>query len=184
MVIYNENDIEEIVFEMKTNKAAIIPTDTLIGIAAIDKSLIYKIKKRSYTKRLVLFIKDVSCIKNASEDLKKLAKKFWPGHLTIVENGISYRIPNNKLCLALLDKIGQFYCSSANISGKEPIKKSTDAEIMFNKNLESIVVVEGQSNSDIASTVYDLDKKKILRLGSIGEEEINECLQINNVSNR
>ncbi len=184
MVIYTENDIEEIVFEMKTNKAAIIPTDTLIGIAAIDKSQIYKIKKRSHTKKVILFVKDISHIKDASDELKILAKKFWPGNLTIIENGISYRIPNNKLCLALLDKLGQFYCSSANISGKDPIKRSIDAESMFNKNLESIVVVEGQSTKDVASTIYDLDKKKILRLGSIGEEQINECLQTNNFSNR
>ncbi len=185
MVIYNENDIDEIIFEMKNNKVAIIPTDTLYGIAAIDKSLIYKIKKRSYNKKIVLFVKDISYIKNASNDFKKLAKKFWPGKLTLIENGISYRIPDSKICLSLLNKLGQFYCSSANISGKEPIARIEDAQQVFSKNLESIVVVDTQCKHDgIASTIYDIDKHKVIREGKIKEGEINECLQINNACNR
>lgn len=177
MITYNDEDIEEIIFEMKNNKAVILPTDTQIGLAAIDKSQIYKIKKRSYNKKVILFVRGIEEVDNPSDEFKKLAKKFWPGKLTIVENGVSYRMPNSPICLKLLDKLRKFYCSSANVSGSEPINDVQNASTMFSKNLDNIILVESKLGDGVASTVYDIDKHKILRLGNISEEQINECLQ-------
>lgn len=180
IVKYNNNECDEIVFELKNGKSAIIPTDTQIGIISIVKNQIYKIKKRSPLKKIVLFVKDISYIPDASEEFKLLAKKYWPGKLTIIENSISYRIPNTKLLLNILDKIPRFYCSSANISGKDPVSSIEEAINVFAKDLDKIIFVEDKITNEEASTIYSLDENKVLREGKIKEGEIYEYLQKNN----
>ena len=71
-----EDSINDIVFELKNNKAAIIPTDTLAGIISYDKKLIYKIKKRPSHKKLILFVPSFESIGTNNPIFKKLAKQF------------------------------------------------------------------------------------------------------------
>ncbi len=177
MPIYNKNEIDEIVFELRNNKAAIIPTDTQIGIMSLDDKLIYKIKKRSKKKKIVLFIESIKYVINPSEKFKKLANKFWPGELTLIENGISYRIPNSKIILEILSKVGKAYCSSANISNSDPILNISDAikEFEHMKNKIILVDIENKGNN-ISSTIYDVDNNIILREGKIKKEDIERCL--------
>ncbi len=65
---YKYSDINSIIFELMNNKAVIIPTDTIIGILAKDKNIIYKIKQRSTNKKIIRFISDKSEIPNLNKD--------------------------------------------------------------------------------------------------------------------
>ena len=49
--------------------------------------------------------------------------------ITVIKNGISYRMPNDKLLLDIIRAFDQkiFYCTSANIHGGDIIQDIVDA---------------------------------------------------------
>lgn len=177
MVKYNINDLKAVVFELKNNKSLIAPTDTVYGILSIDKTNIYKIKKRDRNKKVVLFIPNLSYVKNINENFIKLADAFWPGKLTLIKNKVSYRIPNNKFILELLQNTGPLFCSSANISGKPTINNHEEAIVNFKANKSDIIFLESNFSNGSPSTIYDVDKDKILREGDISYDQISRVIK-------
>lgn len=177
MVKYNPNDLKAVVFELKNNKTLIAPTDTVYGILSIDKANIYRVKKRDRNKKIVLFIPNLSYVKNINDNFIKLAKAFWPGKLTLIKSRISYRVPNNKFILDLLEKTGPLFCSSANISGKPTISSYEEAIINFKDNKSDIIFLESDFSNNSPSTIYDVDKDKILREGDISYEQISRIIK-------
>lgn len=173
------NDIGLIEDYLLKNNAVIMETDTVLGIFSKNLDLIYKIKQRPAEKKIVLLIDNVNQIPNGSNELLKLAKGFWPGKLTIVYNKISYRIPNQPYVLNILKKLSWMYCSSANISGQNVFKNTQEALDKFKNSpfKDKLLIVDGQSNSSLPSTIYDLDEHKLLRQGEITLEEINRVLE-------
>ena len=81
-------------------------------------------------------------------------------------------MPNHKDLLTLLEFTGPIQSSSANISGKEPIKNTLDAQSVFSQNIDSLLIVKGEALSDTPSTIVDLDEKKVLRNGKIDGNKI------------
>src|SRR5258708_40209332 len=78
-----------------------MPTDTFYGLAADPFNLraverVYEIKSRSRHKPLSLLIEDTEqaeeMAKPLPEEFHALAKKFWPGPLTIIVKAVS-RLP-------------------------------------------------------------------------------------------
>ncbi|MDE6082463.1 MAG: Sua5/YciO/YrdC/YwlC family protein, partial [Malacoplasma sp.] len=174
----NISEIDAVAFEIKNLKAAIVSTDTVAGIISLNKNLIYKIKKRSFTKKIIKFISNVNQIPEANEIVKKIAKNFWPGKLTIVFNKESYRIPNDNFLIKLIERTGPLYSSSANISGLEPINNELEAFKYFQKNKNDIIFIEGNyylNNSP--STVFDIDNNMIVRQGDISYESIAQYIK-------
>lgn len=176
MVVYEKNDIDEITFELKNGKSLICQTDTINGILSKYKQAIFKFKKRSITKKIVLFIPNLSYVKNPNLDFIKLGNKFWPGALTLVYNGISYRIPNDEFILQLLERTGPLYCSSANISGQKTPINTLDAYEKFIQK-KKLIVIDGNSFNKNASTIYNVNSKLILRQGDIELKDIQLCLK-------
>lgn len=178
MVVYNNNDIDEIIFELINGKTIIIPTDTQYGLISLDVNNLYRIKRRNKNKKIIKFIKSPEIVKTNNSDFYKLAKKFWPGKLTLILDGESYRIPKNDLINKLLDRYEVLYCSSANISCKNPIRTIDEAKEQFKKNLDELIFVTSNISGDnIASTIYDINSKKVIREGIISLGDINEQLQ-------
>lgn len=169
MVVFNENELDSIAFELKNNKAVVCLTDTIFGILSIDKKLIYKIKKRPFYKKVILLIPSITYVKKASQFECDFLKKIWPSPLTIVKAKKSYRIPNDDFIFQLVAKVGPLYCSSANISKRETIKSIEDAYLLFKKFESKIVYVirEKKYGEELPSTIFDIDKKSIIREGSI-----------------
>lgn len=177
---YKEIDdhIDLIAFELKNNKVAIVMTDTVPGIISLNKKSIYKIKKRPLTKKLIQFVSNLNQIDNRNETFDKLANQFWPGPLTLVYKEESYRMPNNQFLLKLIDKTNCLYSSSANLSGFPPIKNKEEAFACFNKFKDNIIFIEGDySKQTEPSTVFDIDKNKILREGKIKNETIKSYIK-------
>lgn len=177
MVVYNNNDIDAIVFEIKNNKALIAPTDTIPGILAKNKNTIYRLKKRNRNKKIILFVCSWKHIKDLNNNFIKLARHFWPGNLTIVKNGISYRVPRDKFLLEIISRTGPLYCSSANLSGYNVIKNYQEAYDMFEIFGTEVIYLDGNYCVNKPSTVYDIDKDRILREGEITHEQIRNIIQ-------
>ena len=121
-----------------------------------------------------------------------LARSFWPGPLTIVftaanhinthllGNGhtIGIRIPDNEICMKLIQSCGTPITStSANIAGQEnPVNAE---EVLKNfENQIDLIIDGGESTSRIPSTVVSVeeDELKLFREGAIPKERIEQLL--------
>jgi L-threonylcarbamoyladenylate synthase len=165
---------------LKNNKAAIVETDTVMGIISKNPTLIYKIKKRARTKKLVRFVSSIKEVPGLTMAEKQALNKYWPGGLTIIKNGIGYRIPNHAKLLELINKVNGVYSSSANISGKAPIYDDQEALNTFKHYPFDVVIVKGHQQDDTSSTIVDLDKLKILRVGNVDGSAIISALMKEN----
>lgn len=172
MRTYNFSEIDSICFELRNNKAAIVETDTVMGIISLSMKKIYEIKRRSHSKKIVLLINKIEYMKDLTNHEKRILEKYWPGALTVIKNGISYRIPNHKGLLKLLSNAGPLFCSSANISGKKPIKNHLEAKEHFKNHFYDLILIEGNQLNEFPSTIVDFDNKKVLRKGSIDGNKI------------
>ncbi|WP_391591748.1 Threonylcarbamoyl-AMP synthase [[Mycoplasma] cavipharyngis] len=186
MKIYHWDDLDLIISELKKQKAAIVKTDTVNGIIACDPNVIYDLKDRAIEKKLIVFINSLAQINQTiPADLQSLLAHFWPGALTIVLNGLSYRIPNDQPLLNLINKIGPLYSSSANISNYPVVQNYQDIKMQFAHKSDLFFIIAPiapniNSNSTMASTVFDYDQKMILRKGPISAKAISAFCQLKN----
>jgi L-threonylcarbamoyladenylate synthase len=120
--------IKKVVEIIKNGGVVIAPTDTVYGLIcdstnkkAVEK--IFKIKKRPKKKLIPIFVSDIKMAKkfaDISPKQEKFLKQVWPGKVTAVfpykKPGL--RIPDYKLVLSLVKRVGPLAESSANISGQ------------------------------------------------------------------
>ena len=182
---------------LKQGKLVIFPTETVYGLGcdATNKNAIkkvYKLKKRPLNNPLICHFDNFSKIENNFElnalD-RKLAKKFWPGPLTLIlkkkpksliskilsnnQNFVACRIPNNLIALKLLKSVSfPIAAPSANLATKI---SATRVEDISKKLLNNALLIKGdKSKLGLESTVIKTKMNEIciLRLGSITKEEI------------
>ena len=182
-------EISELASKLKKGSLALFPTDTLPALCAYPEfsKKIWTIKKRPSNKPLILMggcLDDLFEIVEpcAIEDGLKLAKNYWPGALTIVlptignisknlnsnSNSVGFRVPSLKLARDLLIKTGPLATTSANISGRSPVKDALEASIQF-PGIPILAPVPWPNSSGIASTVVEWREGKwnLLRSGSV-----------------
>ncbi|MFX1409935.1 MAG: L-threonylcarbamoyladenylate synthase [Promethearchaeota archaeon] len=186
------------------------PTNSVYGIGGDPQNLdvidrIFDIKFRDRSKGLLLLVSDfeeASKIAEFNEIAKKLAKKYWPGQLTLIlkrkdpniipsklsafQDTIGLRVPENPYILKILTLLkekghfGGIIGTSANYSGEPP---STSGDDVTKKLLSPIdlIIDGGKSKSKLPTTIVDCTTQnlKFLRLGIITEEEIADYLSSN-----
>ncbi|VEU61644.1 translation factor, SUA5 domain [Mycoplasmopsis fermentans] len=76
-----------------------------------------------------------------------------------------------------MPKTGPLFCSSANISGKPTINSYEEAIVNFKDNKSDIIFLESDFSNNSPSTIYDVDKDKILREGEISYEQITRVIK-------
>jgi tRNA threonylcarbamoyl adenosine modification protein (Sua5/YciO/YrdC/YwlC family) len=178
-----------------------MPTDTFYGLAADPFNLraverVYEIKSRSRHKPLSLLIEDVEqaeeLAKPLPEEFRALAKKFWPGPLTIIvkaasrlplkvtanTGNVALRVPNAKIPLAVVQAARiPVTATSANLSGATECTTAEAVRDQLGVRIP-IIVDGGTSPREVASTIVDLTDEvarwKILREGAIPSQEISE----------
>jgi L-threonylcarbamoyladenylate synthase len=178
-----------------------MPTDTFYGLAAdpfnlraVDK--VYDIKTRSRHKPLSLLIESVDqaeeLAKALPEEFYALARKFWPGPLTIIvragsrlplkvtanTGNVALRVPNSKIPLAVVNAAAiPITATSANLSGASECTSAEQVRDQLRERI-NIIVDGGASPRDVASTIIDLSDEvsrwRIIREGAIPALEISE----------
>jgi len=178
-----------------------MPTDTFYGLAADPFNLravdrVYDIKSRSRHKPLSLLIENVDqaeeLCKPLPEEFYKLARKYWPGPLTIIvkaasrlplkvtanTGNVALRVPNAKIPLAVVTAAQiPITATSANLSGES---ECTTAEAVRDQLRDRIAIIVdgGTSPREIPSTIVDLTddetRWQIMREGAIPGHEISE----------
>ena len=163
---------------------------------------IFNIKFRDQSKGLLLLLSDIEEAKKIAEFnsmATKLAKHFWPGQLTLILNKrelniippeltafkstIGIRVPNNKIILEILNilkkekNFGGLIGTSANYSGEPPSVSGDEIAKKFLSPID-LIIDGGKCLSKLPTTIVDCtsNSPKILRIGSITEEEIFEVL--------
>lgn len=163
---YNNADLLQCVDELRKNNIGIFPTDTVYGIGcnyfnmdSIDK--LYKVKQRNYNKPINILVGNIDMVEKLVEDINPIEQKlmdlFWPGSLTIVFNKskivpdlltsnldtVGIRMPNNNICLNLINKLGTpLATSSANISDETPAI-SIDNKLINDFNNKISFIIDG-----------------------------------------
>lgn len=189
---------------IKAGKLVAVPTETVYGLAgngldpeAVEK--IYEVKGRPSVKPLSLMVPGPEAMDIYCEDVpqaaRALAKKFWPGPLTIIMKAKKYipsivlaggdtvglRCPEHKMTLELL-RLAQvpFAAPSANPSGSESPKTAQKVYEYFNGQIEGIID-GGPCGLGFESTIIDMSRipYKILRQGALPREKIEEALAEN-----
>ena len=162
----------------------LVPTETVYGLIAkaddpIAKERIYQLKKREENKRLGWFVPSWEKVDKYGIMLndigKNLAKKYFPGPLTLIapkDDGStqSIRTPNHPLLLAILQEIDcPLWQTSANASGFPDAKNVNDAISMLDGEVD--LAIDGgplEKNSSSSTIVSVIDSTpKILRQGNL-----------------
>ena len=205
---YSKNSIQLASRSLLNGLTIILPTDTVYGIAALaedEKAIekIFKIKKRPKSLPLIIFVKS---IKDAAKIAKfspldmVLAKKLWPGPLTLIlkkkkskiYNGdkrlskIGIRIPKNNTVLALLNKIKKpLATTSANLHKERNTRKIDNLNILENKNID-IAISSSEKMSFKESTLLETSRKevKIIRSGQINKKIIRKVIKSHGYSHK
>lgn len=188
---------DELVGIMRGGGLVAVPTETVYGLAGngLDEKAvaeIYEVKGRPEVKPLSLMVHDAASMERYCESVPPqaytLAKKFWPGPLTIVMKAkpcvpeivraggetVGLRCPDHPLTLELLEKSGvPFAAPSANPSG-EPSPKNADSVLKYFDGKIDAVLDGGECGIGCESTLIDLSRTpyRILRQGALPADEI------------
>lgn len=176
-----------------------MPTDTFYGLAADPFNLravdrVYDIKTRSRHKPLSLLIESVDQAEEMAKDLPEefyaLARKFWPGPLTVIvragsrlplkvtanTGNVALRVPNAKIPLAVVTAAAiPITATSANLSGASECTTAEQVREQLQGRI-NIIVDGGTSPREVASTIVDLsdedERWRVIREGAIPSDQI------------
>ena len=194
-------DINYAVNKLKDGGIVGIPTETVYGLGcnALNESSvkkIFKLKNRPKNDPIICHTNSIKKIIKYIEHLPKnaeiLARKFWPGPLTILfrknklipdiitskSEYVGFRIPNNKITLSVLDKL-DFPIAAPSANKFEYISPTNPQHIIqnFNDGIDYILD-DGNCLIGIESTILGFEKEKtvIFRLGGITLEDIEKSI--------
>lgn len=171
------------------------PTDTVYGVGVSAShperlSALFELKRRPLDRRIPILLagpEQIGSEFRVDERALSLARRFWPGALTLVlpgEDGASqaFRAPDHPVALALIRASGPIFATSANISDQPDTLGADEVLIAFATSQDELaaVVDGGAVPGGVASTVLDLSvtPARILRGGPIGVEELAEVVEI------
>jgi tRNA threonylcarbamoyl adenosine modification protein (Sua5/YciO/YrdC/YwlC family) len=195
--------INYVAARIKSGQVIGMPTDTFYGLAvdplnlrAVDR--IYEIKSRSRHKALSLIVESIDQIEDLAQPLQgdfyALARKFWPGPLTVIvkassrlplkvtanTGNVAVRVPSAEIPVALVRATGfPITATSANLSGASECTTAESVQAQLGDRIP-LIVDGGTSPRVVASTIVDLTDEangwRIIREGAISANDIMEVL--------
>ena len=185
---------DEAVKVLSDGGIALIPTDTVYGLAARPDRpgavlRLAEVKHRDPGKPIALLASGIEAVETRvgtplPSSARKLAERFWPGALTMVlqcADGATegFRVPDHGFIRGLLaDCGGLLRVTSANLSGETPAVEAADA--LEDARIATDVALDGgPCAGGVASTVIRFDSAGmpvVLRSGAISREALMEAL--------
>jgi L-threonylcarbamoyladenylate synthase len=192
-------EIEKGVKILRKGGVIAFPTDTVYGLGAdafnsTAVERIYEIKDRPKYQQFPLLIADIERLTTLAEPIPEiawfLARRFWPGGLTLVLSKkdsvpaylalrptIAVRVPNHPVCLALIQHLGDpIIGTSANISGQPAALTADEVGQQLGGKID-LIINGGKCPGGKESTIVDitLEPPVILRQGIIPSHEIDKA---------
>ena len=192
--------------DLRAGLLVAFPTETVYGLAALASSpagveRICSGKKREGGKPLTLAFAGVSPVlewlPNMSAPGRRLAKRSWPGPLTLVfgedvsapgierlpaevrprispSGTLGVRVPCHSAILDAIQELGEpLVLTSANRSGRPPATTAADVLAEVGEEV-ALVIDDGPSQVGQASTVVEVNENswRTLREGSLSQEDL------------
>ena len=193
--------IERAAAAIRRGRVVAIPTDALYSLVADPFNLravagVFRAKGREIHRSLPLLVADVIAAEDLASELNNrffiLARRFWPGPLTIIvpasarvplkvtgnTGRLAVRQPRAKIANALIAALNQpLISTSANISGSPTCRSGIDVFGTMDGRVD--LVLDGGTCSGAGATTVDITEPywKVIREGAIEEKEIAEALQ-------
>lgn len=178
-----------------------MPTDALYTLVADPFSLkavqrVFQAKGRQPQRSLPLLVTDLLMAEDLTSQItlrfQKLARRFWPGPLTVIvpaASRVPLRVTGNTGRLALrqsksivaerlLETMGQpLIGTSANISGAPTIRTGIECFAQMDRRVD--LVLDGGALIGEGSTTVDITEPywRLIKEGAIPEKEIAEVLK-------
>ena len=193
-----EHVVEECARVIFAGGTIIFPNDTSYGIAcdpyrsrAIDR--VYGAKRRPDNKPLTLHVATPAEFLEFSRDNPHAilaAKRLLPGPVTLIVRRpvfisdeltagmptIGFRVPDEPLARAILERCGPLAVSSANPSGAAPYRGGDGAEAELPQ--ADLLIEHGATRYNLESSIVDLTAMppRVLREGAVSFERLTELL--------
>lgn len=195
-----EEGIADATGALRRGELAIIPTDTVYGIAAdafspLAVMSLLGAKGRGREMPPPVLISNVGTVNALARDIPgwvhSLLDQFWPGPLTVVchqqtalkwdlgetRGTVAMRMPQDEVALELLGRTGPLAVSSANLSGQPAALNAQDADDMLGP-ATAVILDAGPSEVGESSTILDCTgiQPRILREGALKKSVLVEAL--------
>jgi L-threonylcarbamoyladenylate synthase len=186
---------------IRLGQVVAIPTDALYALVADPFDLravrqVHYAKGRESHRALPMFVRDALMVETLAREpsprFSILARRFWPGPLTIImpasatvplratgnTGRLAVRHARSRLVDELLNRMNQpLIATSANISGRPTCRSGIEVFAVMDGRVD--LVLDGGISSGVGATTVDITKSRwqIIREGAIAEQEIAECLE-------
>ncbi|MHB1131229.1 MAG: L-threonylcarbamoyladenylate synthase [Chloroflexota bacterium] len=193
-------NLDQAAAALRAGALVAFPTDTVYGLAALfsDEAAVarlYAAKERGADKPIALLLaaaEDLPLVAvEVTEVAWRLARRYWPGALTLVVPAservppivraggatVGVRVPDHPLARDFIRRAGvPLATTSANRSGQGNLLTAAAVWQELRDRVEYII--EGECPGGVASTVVDLSASPptILRAGAISPAELAEAL--------
>ena len=186
---------------IRMGRVVAIPTDALYALAADPLSLravrrIYEAKGRPINRALPILVRDAFMVEDFAREIsprfRMLARRFWPGPLTIIlqasarlpllATGNTGRLAVRQAKSVVVDELiarvnGPIIATSANLSGLPTCATGIDAFGVMDGRVD--LVLDGGLCEGSGATTVDITEPewRVIKHGAISEREIAECLE-------
>jgi L-threonylcarbamoyladenylate synthase len=187
---------------LRNGGIAVIPTDTVYGLAAsifhkgaVDR--VFEAKRRPPDRRVPLLLGTAAdlpiLVSTVPHTAWKLIDRFWPGPLTLVlparssvpdsitrgGSTVAVRVPGARSCLELLQVLGEpLVGTSANVSGCPAALTAADALSQLDGAVDAVLEDDAAIDARVSSTVVEVTTGPavIHRVGAVTPDAIRRVL--------
>jgi L-threonylcarbamoyladenylate synthase len=192
--------LERAAAAVRRGRVVALPTDALYTLVADPFNLgavvrVFRAKGREAHRSLPLLVNDIVMAEDLASELSNrffiLARRFWPGPLTIIvpasakvplkvtgnTGRLALRQPRSRIANDLIALLNQpLIATSANISGHPTCRSGIEVFGVMDGRVD--LVIDGGVCSGAGATTVDVTEPfwKLIKSGTIDEKEIAECL--------
>ncbi len=193
--------LERAAAAVRGGKVVAIPTDALYTLVADPFNLravaqVFHAKGREPHRSLPILVSDMLMAEELAAELSNrfylLARRFWPGPLTIIvpasakvplkvtgnTGRLALRHPRSKTANELVAMLNQpLIATSANISGRPTCRSGIDVFGMMDGRVD--LVLDAGPCAGQGATTIDITEPawRLIKHGAIDEKQLTECLQ-------
>jgi L-threonylcarbamoyladenylate synthase len=188
--------VEAAITALRNGELAVLPTDTVYGLAAdafspVAVAMLFSARGRNRSIPPTVLVGTARAAAALADDLgafgQDLIDEFWPGALTLVfrasptllwdlgdtKGTVALRMPLHPVTLEVLKQTGPLAVSSANRHGHPAAITADAAQEQLGESV-SVYLDDGPSTENIPSTILDLTGTipKVLRPGAISVDRL------------
>jgi L-threonylcarbamoyladenylate synthase len=193
--------LERAAAALRRGKVLAIPTDALYALVADPFNLcavtqVFRTKSRETQRALPMLVNDLIMAEDLAGELSNrfylLARRFWPGPLTIIvpasakvplkvtgnTGRLALRQPRSKIACQLLAMLNQpLIATSANLSGSPTCRSGIEVFGTMDGRVD--LVLDSGTCSGPGATTIDITEPywRVMKPGAVGEKELAECLR-------